>query len=97
MHSKQQILCVDANSLQENCTAWLWCTDARGCTVSGGRQLQSQGCALWRLDMLPLARPDSDVPPDAAGRDMYNHTVGFLSGRYTTTYELPLMPIGQHL
>jgi hypothetical protein len=37
-------------------------------------------CIVWHLDMLPLARPDPDSPLSIAGQDMYNHTVGFMSG-----------------
>lgn len=68
------------NRLKDRCTAWLWCTDARGCTVSGGSQFKAYDCILWHLDMLPLARPDPDSLPSASGQDMYNHTVGFMSG-----------------
>lgn len=48
--------------------------------MDGGARLSQRSCLLWRLDMLPQAPPDPDMPPESEALDMYNHTVGFQSG-----------------
>ena len=80
MSSTHPAAALNVSRLEDTCTAWLWCADAHGCTVSGGSQIQIHQCIVWNLDMLPLARPDPISPPSTAGQDMYNHTIGFMSG-----------------